>query len=651
MADKSQVTLAIQIVSDAKKAIHGMKEAGSAVATLGAGLKKVAAVGVAAGAAAFGGLAYVVKSASNTEQAMGALDAVFKDSKSVMRDHAENAAKTAGLSARAYAEMAAVLGSQLKNGGTALSDLAPKTHQLITLGADLAAMYGGTTKDAVDTLAAALRGERDPIERYGVSLNQAAVDAEAAALGFKKVGGTLSTEASQAATLSLIMKQTADAHGAFGRESGTVAQWLQILGAQWENLTAKLGTAFLPIVSQVLGTISQLAEVLVPVLVPAITQLAAWFGQLVAAAGQLVQWLGQQLVPIWAELVAWWQQATAQGGALSEMFAGLVGPAQQIWQTLVGLVQAILPVAAAIGAALMPALAQLLPILAQAVADILTLAANLIQMLLPAVQSMATHGLPPLLQSIVTAVAAIGQLIHAIVEVSSSLQSSVPYLKMFSDATWMMLGIVIQAAGLIVKQIANMVEGIAHLVKAFGALLRGDWSALWHEIIAALEASTRLWMPIVQRAVSAIGDIMRSAGHLGMELIHGMVAGIQAGAHWLVSAVKNVCSAAVNAAKSALGIASPSKVFAELGRQTAAGYVAGLDRSQGLVANSVDNLLNQPRRPRPGGWPETGPDSPAGTTIIVQGALDPEAVARQIRSILNNSAWRSGRADFSQQTV
>jgi len=117
----------------------------------------------------------------------------------------------------------------------------------IGLGADLSSMFGGTTREAVEALSSALKGERDPIERYGVSLKQAEIDAKAAALGFQKVGGSFSNEAQQAATLALIMEQTKDAHGNFARESDTYAHKVQVLSQQWENFTTGLGQAFLPV--------------------------------------------------------------------------------------------------------------------------------------------------------------------------------------------------------------------------------------------------------------------------------------------------------------------------------------------------------------------------------------------------------------------
>src|SRR5699024_3884848 len=159
------------------------------------------------------------------------------------------AAQDVGLAQNEYNELGTLIGTQLKNGGTAMDQLAPKTNNLIKLGADLSSMFGGTSREAVEALYSALKGEREPIETYGVSLNQAKIDAEAAALGFKKVGGALSTEANQAATLSLIMKQTADAHGNFAKESSTLQGQQQRVAAEFANIKSAIGTAFLPAIT------------------------------------------------------------------------------------------------------------------------------------------------------------------------------------------------------------------------------------------------------------------------------------------------------------------------------------------------------------------------------------------------------------------
>lgn len=188
-----------------------------------------------------------IKAAGALEQSMGAIDSVFKSNSGVMHQWASGAAMSVGLTANEFNELGTLIGSQLKNAGTAMSDLAPKTNELIGLGADLASMFGGTSKEAVEAISSALKGERDPIERYGVSLKQTAIDAKAAELGFQKVGGALSAEANAAATLALIMEQTTDAHGNFARESSTYEGTMQRLSASWGNITATIGQGFLPI--------------------------------------------------------------------------------------------------------------------------------------------------------------------------------------------------------------------------------------------------------------------------------------------------------------------------------------------------------------------------------------------------------------------
>lgn len=194
-----------------------------------------------------------IQGAGDLEQSVGAIEAVFKSGASQMSTWSQTAATDVGLTKNEFNELGTLMGAQLKNGGTAMEDLAPKTKSLIELGADLSSMFGGNTADAVGALSSALKGERDPIEKYGVSLKQASIDAEAASLGFEKVGGSLSDEAQQAATLSLIMKQTADAHGNFAREGDTLAHKQQVLSAMWADGKTQLASALLPAITAVTG--------------------------------------------------------------------------------------------------------------------------------------------------------------------------------------------------------------------------------------------------------------------------------------------------------------------------------------------------------------------------------------------------------------
>lgn len=198
-----------------------------------------------------------IAGAGNLEQSVGGIQAVFKESADQVFGFAANAKTALGLTANEYQELGTIIGSQLKNGGTAMDQLAPKTQELIGLGGDLSAQFGGSTKDAVAALSSALKGERDPIERYGVSLNQSKIDAEAAALGYAKVGGAFEQQAQQAATLSLIMKQTADAQGAAGRETNSYNSRQATFNAIVKEGREAVAGAFLPALANLYGYMNE----------------------------------------------------------------------------------------------------------------------------------------------------------------------------------------------------------------------------------------------------------------------------------------------------------------------------------------------------------------------------------------------------------
>lgn len=301
----SKHTIEVAVLAETKKATSALKKfAGeSGLSKLG-GVIKTAALGIAAGVGTLAVGAGVIiaggiKDAKGLEQSVGAVDTVFKGSAAQMHEWAKGADQALGLTQNSYNELATVLGTQLKNGGTAIDEIGGKTNELMGLGADLASMFGGSTADAVGALSSALKGERDPIERYGVSLKQATIDAKAAEMGFTKVGGSLTDEAQQAATLALIMEQTADAHGNFAKEADTVEGKQARLTARWTNMATNLGSKFLPIIGKV-------ADVLATYVMPAVEQVAGAFGDWASGAlDRLSAWFTSTGMPAIQRFGSW----------------------------------------------------------------------------------------------------------------------------------------------------------------------------------------------------------------------------------------------------------------------------------------------------------------------------------------------------------
>lgn len=241
--------LAIRIIGDATQAVAAMDKAERASMSF---KDKVGKASVAAGAAlgAIGaGAAVCVKSAGDLQQSVGGVETVFGSSASKMLAWSDAAAQAVGLSKNEYNEFATLVGSQLQNFGMSVDESATKTNELIGLGADLSSMFGGSTADAVDALSSALKGEMDPIEKYGISLNDATLQAQAASMGLGDLYKSGDRNAKMQATLAAITAQSGKAVGNFAKESDTAQGQQQRMAAAFENAKAALGEALLPAVT------------------------------------------------------------------------------------------------------------------------------------------------------------------------------------------------------------------------------------------------------------------------------------------------------------------------------------------------------------------------------------------------------------------
>ena len=94
----------------------------------------------------------------------------------------------------------------------------------------------------------------------------------------------------------------------------------------------------------------------------------------------------------------------------------------------------------------------------------------------------------------------------------------------------------------------------------------------------------------MQRALSAIRGFFGHFSEVGQYLMQGLANGIMKGVGWVVKAAKGVAERAVNAAKSALGIASPSKVFRGIGEYVSQGLGIGIMKDGNRAINASRRL-------------------------------------------------------------
>src|SRR5690606_34002570 len=74
----------------------------------------------------------------------------------------------------------------------------------------------------------------------------------------------------------------------------------------------------------------------------------------------------------------------------------------------------------------------------------------------------------------------------------------------------------------------------------------------------------------------------------------GLANGISSAAETVVSAITGVVGGAVDAAKALLGIESPSRVFAAMGRNVGAGFEQGVDDSAPDTRTALERMVDPP---------------------------------------------------------
>ena len=222
---------------------------GLSVLTRGAGLA-VAALG----GAGFVGQAFkATQAAGDLGEQVSKAGAVFKSSAPDVVAWAKTTATSIGISQRAALEAAGVFGNMLVPMGLARPKAAEVSRAMVNLAGDLASFNNASPEETLDALRSGLAGETEPLRRFGVFLSAARVEQEAARLGLVKHGKELTSAAKAQATYSLILKDSKDAQGDFGRTSGSLANQQRILNAEWENAQAELGQALLPAMTSLVG--------------------------------------------------------------------------------------------------------------------------------------------------------------------------------------------------------------------------------------------------------------------------------------------------------------------------------------------------------------------------------------------------------------
>jgi tape measure domain-containing protein len=152
---------------------------------------------------------------------------------------------------------------------------------------------------------------------------------------------------------------------------------------------------------------------------------------------------------------------------------------------------------------------------------------------------------------------------------------------------------------------ANLIIGI---LNGIASKINGIITAATNVIVAFINGITKNQGRIIAAGtkmiisfINGIANQIRSSGpalgaagaNLASAIVEGMARGLVAGAGVIAAKARSVAQGALNAAKSALGIHSPSKEFEKLGHYVNSGFVKGLEGNRSDVTDAFDTLKTQ----------------------------------------------------------
>lgn len=153
----------------------------------------------------------------------------------------------------------------------------------------------------------------------------------------------------------------------------------------------------------------------------------------------------------------------------------------------------------------------------------------------------------------------------------------------------------------IVTAIPYIVEGIAYLIaslieyvvthipdmlQAAGELMIAFAQAIADALTPSMAAAEEL----VNGILDAIGGFFNDMFNAGANLIQGFIDGILSMPGRVADAIGGAVGGAIDEGKRMLGIASPSKVFAEMGRYTMLGFEQGIDSELPTIADVMGRV-------------------------------------------------------------
>lgn len=412
--------------------------------------------------------------------------------------------------------------------------------------------FSGTIRGAIKGVTSEVSGLAEAMESGGISgalskLAQDAINFSGQLPGLTKIGGDLIN-----GLISGVAQNSGGITSAVGQLlnnlASTISTGLSVLTSVGVNLLTTIASGMAQ------GIPNFLAQAL-PMLTQFSAQLRANAGQLIDAGLQLILNIAQGIANSLPTLITYIPQiVTNIANIINDNAPKLIATGLKIIVTLVsGIIQAI------------PSLIASIPQIIQAIVAVVT-AFNWVSL-----GGKVTKGLANGIKKMIGA--AKGAAKSVVTGIKGALQNLPSTLKSLGS---------------------KGIQGLKSAFKAGVGALRGVAKSIVSAIAQSISSLPSKLLGYAKKAVSGIrGAFKVGWGAVGKNVVSGIANGISGGVGAVISAAKRVAKRALSAAKSALGIHSPSRKFRdEVGKQIVAGMAQGITKNTKKATSAGAKLAN-----------------------------------------------------------
>ena len=258
-------TLTVNLIGRTDKLVRSFKNASKGADTMSgklmratrmAGIGFTALGGIAVGAAM--ALKPMIDKAASMEESLSKNRIVFGESAAAVEDFASKSLHAFGVTERAALEATGVIGTLGSALGMTEADSASMATTLVGLAGDMSSFNDASVEETLTAIQAGLRGESEPLRRFGVLLDAATLKAKALEKGIiTSTKEALTPQTKALAAYELILEQTSIQMGDFTRTADSATNQSKLLAGEWDKIQTTIGTALLPMFTAIVTSLNE----------------------------------------------------------------------------------------------------------------------------------------------------------------------------------------------------------------------------------------------------------------------------------------------------------------------------------------------------------------------------------------------------------